>query len=73
MPGWTIEDSSIRSSSVAGYNYDRNVPMVVYGAGIEPQRVTRKTNITEIAPTIAHILNIERPWASEEAPAIEIE
>lgn len=73
LPGWTIEDNTLRSSPVAGYNYDRNVPLVIYGGGIEPCVVTRPTSITQLAPTVADIVNIDRPWAAEDAAVEEIE
>lgn len=73
QPGWTIEDNTLRSSPVAGYNYDRNVPLVIYGGGIEPCVVTRPTSITQLAPTVADIVNIDRPWAAEDAAVEEIE
>lgn len=71
QPGWIIERSDCRSAADAGYNYDREVPLIIYG-GIEPQVVERSVSIVELAPTIAHILGIERPWASTTRPMSEV-
>ena len=70
MPGWIIEDNATRSASDAGYNYDRRVPLIIYGCGVEG-KYSRKVDITEVAPTIAHILGIEQPWASTANPLEE--
>lgn len=70
MPGWIIDDNATRSASDAGYNYDRRVPLIIYGYGVEG-KYSRKVDITEVAPTIAHILGIEQPWASTANPLEE--
>ena len=72
QPGWTIENNSYRSAADVGYNYDREVPLIIYRGGDKAQVVEREVSIVEIAPTIAHILGIERPWASEARPMREI-
>lgn len=40
------------------YDYDRWVPLVFFGAGIEPQRLDRPTSPADIVPTIARMLGI---------------
>lgn len=72
QPGWTIHNTSLRTSSLAGYNYDREVPLMIYGGGIEPQVVNRSVNITEVAPTLSEMIGMERPWASSARPIDEI-
>lgn len=72
MPEWIVEDSEYRSASMAGYRYDREVPLLIYGGGIAAQRIERKVDISEVAPTIAHILDIESPWGSEQEAIKEI-
>lgn len=67
MPGWIIENSDYRSASDAGYNYDRKVPLIIYGTATTGE-YSHKVSITEVAPTIAHILDIEQPWASTSEP-----
>lgn len=66
MPGWTIEDNSIRTSSDGGYNYDRYVPLVIYGGDATAEIIERSVSICEVAPTICNILKVDRPWATED-------
>ena len=63
MPGWIIEESGNRSAHTSGYNYDREVPLIFYGIGTKGE-YNREVSMVSIAPTIAEILNIERPWAT---------
>jgi arylsulfatase A-like enzyme len=72
MPGWIIEDDTKRSSSNGGYNYDRHVPLIIYGGGVKPGVVDRVVSITEVAPTICKLIGISAPWASSAQPLREI-
>ncbi|MEO9569701.1 MAG: alkaline phosphatase PafA [Polaribacter sp.] len=49
------------TSHGSGYSYDTHVPVIFYGNGINKGSTTKKYNITDIAPTIANLLNIEAP------------
>ena len=71
MPGWIIEDDSYRSSADGGYNYDNRVPLIIYGGKAKAERVERRVKMTELAPTLTHILGIDTPWATEEMPLTE--
>ncbi|MBQ2364721.1 MAG: alkaline phosphatase family protein [Alistipes sp.] len=73
MPGWIIENSDMRSSSEGGYNYDRHVPLLIYGGAIKGQTVHRTIDMTTVAPTICHIVGIEVPWASTNEILTEIQ
>ncbi len=66
LPGWTTEDSSIRSSSDGGYNYDRNIPLIIYGGGIEARKVDAVVSSTALSPTLCRILGIDEPWATDQ-------
>lgn len=68
IPGWIVEQEDMRSSSVGGYNYDRNVPLIIYRSG-NTLSVEREVSIEALAPTLAYMLDIERPWAATE-PAL---
>ena len=68
IPGWIVEQEGVRSASDAGYNYDRNVPLIIYQSG-KTESVEREVSIEALAPTLAYILGIERPWAATE-PAL---
>jgi hypothetical protein len=70
MPGWIIEDSATRSASDAGYNYDRKVPLIIYGTAAKG-RYDKAVSIVEVAPTITALLGIEQPWASTANPLKE--
>jgi hypothetical protein len=70
LPGWIFEREEIRSSSDGGYNYDRNVPLMIYRGG-KSQQVEREVSISALAPTLSYILGIERPWASTESALYE--
>jgi len=64
-PGWL--DSSYRTGTSHGspYNYDTHVPLLFYGWNIPHGKTSRKTMITQIAPTISAMLNIDYPSGSK--------
>lgn len=70
LPGWTIEQQGIRSTSDAAYNYDRRVPLIIY-SDYEPMVINREVSMEALAPTLAHILGIEVPWATTTVPLSE--
>lgn len=72
MPGWMVESTDYRSTSHAGYRYDRSVPLIISGGGLAPQSIARTVSIVEVAPTIAEIIGVESPWASSSRPIKEI-
>jgi predicted AlkP superfamily pyrophosphatase or phosphodiesterase len=43
----------------SGYDYDTHVPLIFYGANINPGESDKKTFINDIAPTILDLLGIE--------------
>lgn len=49
------------TSHGSGYSYDTHVPVIFYGKGIKKGSTSKKYEITDIAPTIATLLNIEFP------------
>lgn len=70
MPGWIIEDNTTRSASDAGYNYDRRVPLIIYGI-LKSGKFSRDVSMTEVAPTLTTLLGIDQPWASTSSPLSE--
>jgi predicted AlkP superfamily pyrophosphatase or phosphodiesterase len=40
------------------HDYDANVPIIFYGAGVKPGRYTQRALVVDIAPTLAEILRI---------------
>jgi len=62
-PGW-LQDVSLTASSNSPYVYDTHVPLIWYGWRIKHQEKTEDVSITDIAPTIAFLLNISKPNGS---------
>lgn len=54
------------------YAYDTHVPLLWYGHSIPKKEVFRTVEITDIAPTLAHILNISFSHAVTGKPIVEI-
>lgn len=54
------------------YAYDTHVPLLWYGHSIPKKEIFRTVEITDIAPTLAHILNISFAHATTGQPIVEI-
>lgn len=65
MPGWIEKRDAVRSSSGSMYGYDTRVPLIVYRSGQTPRRVDRPVEMRAVAPTVARLLGIPEPAASE--------
>jgi predicted AlkP superfamily pyrophosphatase or phosphodiesterase len=59
--GWNDGRGTTHGSA---WNYDTHVPVILFGRGVRPGEVLRRTAITDIAPTIAAIIGSARPNAS---------
>jgi phosphopentomutase len=46
------------------YGYDSHVPLIFYGWKVKPGFYTIRTGISDVAPTLAFILNVETPSGS---------
>lgn len=66
-PGWQIinEDNNENYFSRAAFV---PFPIILYGAGIKPDRITTPTTVDRIAPTIAKAIRIRAPNACSSAP-----
>lgn len=71
VPGCIIEDDDRRSLSTSGYIYDRHVPLIISREGTAQRSVDRRISLTELAPTLCHLMGIARPWATEEQALAE--
>ena len=60
QPGW-FYGSSTGTSHGTPYNYDTQVPFVLFGWGINKGETLRRTSVSDIAPTIASLLHILPP------------
>ena len=65
MPGRTEERNDRRSESGSMYGYDTHVPLLFYGWRVPSRTVSRDTDMTSVAPTLAAALGITVPAASE--------
>ncbi len=72
MPGWIEQRDRCRSASGSMYGYDTDVPLIFYGPGITGREVRRPVDMTAVAPTLARMLDIRRPAASEGEVLAEI-
>lgn len=68
MPGWITEENNIRSKSGSMYRYDTHVPLLIYGGGASAAKHTEKVDMTSLATTLAQMLQISTPSASEGEP-----
>ncbi len=64
--------SPVGSSHGSPYMYDTHVPLIFYGKGIRKGATHRKTEITDIAPTIAGLLGIAAPNGTTGVPVSEV-
>ena len=65
MPEWIeVRDDGV-SMSGSMYGYDTHVPLIFWGAGIDPQRNDEPVCMTSVAPTVARLLGIAEPAACE--------
>lgn len=65
MPGWIEESDERRSDSGSMYGYDTHVPLLFYGWSLPAKTVAHRTPMTSVAPTVAAVLGILPPAASE--------
>jgi len=63
QPGW-IEENNTDSDSRSPYAYDTHVPLFWYGWKIPQQSILRPVTLLDIAPTLAHLINISPPSGS---------
>lgn len=70
-PGWMVRDSK-GTTHGSGYNYDTHVPLLWFGKGIKKGMSVKRQHITDIAPTLAFLLNIKLPNAAIGDPIEEL-
>ena len=72
-PGW-INFSWKKGGTTHGscFSYDTHVPLLFWGGNIKKGHTDRRTNVKDIAPTIAQILKISHPNGSTGNPLYEI-
>jgi predicted AlkP superfamily pyrophosphatase or phosphodiesterase len=60
------------TSHGSAFNYDTHVPVLFYGAGIPAQEVFSPYEIIDIAATLVHVLQVQRPNAMTGKPMVEL-
>jgi hypothetical protein len=60
------------TSHGSAFNYDTHVPLLWFGANIPSQNVYRPIQIVDIAPTLIHLMNLQRTGAMTGTPILEI-
>jgi predicted AlkP superfamily pyrophosphatase or phosphodiesterase len=71
MPG-VISHGKTGTTHGSGYNYDTHVPLIFYGQGIKTGSSNVYYPITNIAPTLSSLLNINEPDGCTGIPIIEV-
>lgn len=76
-PGYLPKSEDVPSahkgtSHGSAYNYDTQVPLLWYGAGIPVQEIYREVKIIDIAATLSQILFVQRPSTVTGEPILEI-
>jgi hypothetical protein len=70
-PGW-VEKNDFVTDHNSPYEYDSHVPLIWYGWTVNRASVTRKVNITDIAPTLSSLCKIPYPNACTGEPLNEL-
>jgi arylsulfatase A-like enzyme len=60
------------TSHGSAFNYDTHVPLLWYGVNIPTENSYRPIQIIDIAPTLIHLLNLQRTGAMTGVPIMEI-
>lgn len=67
-PSYVSSSRTTGSSHGSGYSYDTHVPLFFYGKGVKSGSTTRRSEIVDIAPTVATMLGISYPSATTGKP-----
>jgi predicted AlkP superfamily pyrophosphatase or phosphodiesterase len=60
LPGW-IDGGSIGTTHGLWNPYDTHIPLVWFGWNVKPGKLNRETYMTDIAPTVAAMLQVQMP------------
>lgn len=77
QPGFLTKSSDAEgarrgTSHGSAFNYDTHVPVLFYGADIPAQEVFTSYEIVDIAATVVHLLQVQRPNAMTGKPMVEL-
>ncbi|HRR15418.1 MAG TPA: alkaline phosphatase family protein [Bacteroidales bacterium] len=71
-PGWVERSDNRVTDHNSHYDYDTHVPLIWYGWTVNRATVTRKVNMTDIAPTLSVMCGIPLPNACTGEPINEL-
>lgn len=60
-PFYFFAEGELPTTHGSAYNYDTHVPLILFGAGVQPGRYNADCAVSDIAPTLAALLGIEPP------------
>lgn len=60
-PHWVGDRDGLGTTHGSPYHYDRWVPLVFYGPGVEPGVRTERVSVADMAPTLAALLGLPVP------------
>lgn len=63
MPGWIEQREHAVSLSGSLYEYDTHIPLLFLGSGVPAAAVERDVELSDVAPTLARIMQIPLPDA----------
>lgn len=69
-PGW-MDYADKGTTHGAAYNYDTHIPILFYGKGIKKGFTYGYTTITQIAPTVSELIQINQPNSTIASPLNE--
>lgn len=65
-PNWMVGVAGLIATHGSPHPYDTQVPILMYGPQwIKPERIDTRVEVVDIAPTLARILGVPTPSASE--------
>ncbi|MCC7502505.1 MAG: alkaline phosphatase family protein [Flavobacteriales bacterium] len=67
QPGFVEREAGLDGRGTthgSGWNYDTQVPVILFGKGVRPGEVLHRTAITDIAPTVSAIIGMTLPDAA---------
>ncbi|MCX6291452.1 MAG: alkaline phosphatase family protein [Bacteroidetes bacterium] len=67
-PSWMEWESKSGTTHGAAYSYDTHVPLLFYGWNIPHGQSSDPVSVTDVAPTVASLLNIEFPSGTTGKP-----
>jgi len=71
-PGWIEKSDNRVTDHNSHYDYDTHVPLIWYGWTVNRSTVTRRVNMTDIAPTLSVMCGIPLPNACTGEPINEL-